>query len=498
MNNYLLEFGLCHLLLFAGYWALLRRQSPHLHQRAYLLGTSIFALVIPFLHLPKLYSASAESIPMLPRPEIAVDQSTAYTLVEASTDYTHIWIGVYALVSAVFLLRMLYSVYRVLSLKKGGIPQSTLVATRVIRLRNFTGSFSFLHWIFLGDDIDDKQHEHQAIIRHELGHVKLGHTYDLLFLELVCCVFWWLPSAWMAVKEIKNIHEYQADAYAIRDFGTKRYSSILISSTLKSHGLSMISSFHDSSIIKRLQEMNTDAKTTSISRTITLASLCATLLCMFACTEENFAQEEPVSVSENFRVVEEQPTYPGGMDEFYKYIMQEIRYPSAARKKGIEGQVHLQFVVERDGSLTNVEVVKGIGQECDEEAKRVLKSIDHFTPGRQRGRTVRVRMRVPFEFKLQAGKTNPDGSQQGSVIIGEVQDNLNKLSVDVKYRDGAWHGIVRDEEGNTLPGASVLVIGTNRGTVSDLDGSFHLPAAQDEKVVVSFVGYESAPFSGVE
>lgn len=112
---------------------------------------------------------------------------------------------------------------------------------------------------------------------------------------------------------------------------------------------------------------------------------------------------EPVEeekVEEVFTIVENWPTPKGGMPEFYKYIGENIQYPALARRLNVSGIVFLQFVVEKDGKITDVKVLRGIGAGCDEEAMRVLQSAPAWTPGKQRGRPVRVLMTVPIRFIL--------------------------------------------------------------------------------------------------
>ncbi|WP_421875222.1 energy transducer TonB [Marinoscillum sp.] len=111
------------------------------------------------------------------------------------------------------------------------------------------------------------------------------------------------------------------------------------------------------------------------------------------------APEEEV-VEEVFTIVEDQPEFPGGMAAFYKYVGDNMDYPSQARRMGIEGRVYVQFVVDKDGTVTEVTSVKGIGAGCDEEAERVLREAPKFKPGKQRGRAVKVRMVLPIIFKL--------------------------------------------------------------------------------------------------
>lgn len=109
---------------------------------------------------------------------------------------------------------------------------------------------------------------------------------------------------------------------------------------------------------------------------------------------------EEEDVDEIFTIVEDQPEFPGGMAAFYEYVNKRMKYPSQARRMGIEGRVYVEFIVDKDGSVTNVRAVKGIGAGCDEEAERVLAAVPKFKPGKQRGRPVRVKMVLPIYFKL--------------------------------------------------------------------------------------------------
>jgi len=112
-------------------------------------------------------------------------------------------------------------------------------------------------------------------------------------------------------------------------------------------------------------------------------------------------EEEEVVEAEVFTIVEEMPSYPGGDLKMYEYLGKNIKYPQIARESGIQGRVFVNFVVEPDGSVSNVKVLRGIGGGCDEEAIRVVKSMPKWKPGKQRGKAVRVSYTLPVVFKLQ-------------------------------------------------------------------------------------------------
>lgn len=101
-----------------------------------------------------------------------------------------------------------------------------------------------------------------------------------------------------------------------------------------------------------------------------------------------------------FQIVEDQPTPKGGLEAFYAYIGQNLEYPDKAARMGVSGNVFVQFVVEKDGKITDVKSIKGIGSGCDEEAIRVLEASPAWNPGKQRGMPVRVMMVLPIRFVL--------------------------------------------------------------------------------------------------
>ena len=112
-------------------------------------------------------------------------------------------------------------------------------------------------------------------------------------------------------------------------------------------------------------------------------------------------EEEEVQEQEIFQIVEEMPAYPGGEQKLMEFIAKGIKYPQIARETGIQGRVFVGFVIEPDGSVSNVKVLRGIGGGCDEEAMRVVKSMPKWKPGKQRGKAGRVSYMLPVNFKLQ-------------------------------------------------------------------------------------------------
>ena len=115
---------------------------------------------------------------------------------------------------------------------------------------------------------------------------------------------------------------------------------------------------------------------------------------------ESPVEEEVTDEDEIFMIVEEEPEFPGGPAKLLEYIQQNLKYPMEARENNIQGKVIVSFVVEKDGSISNVKVLRGIGGGCDAEAVRVIESLPKFKPGKQRGNLVRVSYTLPINFVL--------------------------------------------------------------------------------------------------
>ena len=135
-----------------------------------------------------------------------------------------------------------------------------------------------------------------------------------------------------------------------------------------------------------------------------------------------------------YNIVEQMPEYPGGVEAMMKYIAENVKYPEEAKNKNIAGRVFVSFVVEKDGSVSNVKVLRSIGGGCDEEAVRVIKSMPKWKPGMQKGKPVRVSFQIPIYFKL-------DTPQKTNSLVGSVWEGTGTgTKGGVTY---TWHSILQ-------------------------------------------------------
>lgn len=287
------------------------------------------------------------------------------------------------------------------------------------------------------------------IIAHEQAHIRLGHSWDLLLAQLCCIVQWFNPAAWLMKKELQAVHEYEADEAMLHSgCDAHQYQMKLIETALGARFSSMANNFTNVSTKKRILMMM-KKKTNPLARMKALYILPVAALIVFTSsttyrapqlatddddtttpsgvtvvtygqgtvTPDSLAlmeaearkylaenckktDEKSTGAKETLEVCEELPEYPGGMEELFAFLAKNIKYPVPALQAEQQGRVIVRFVVEQDGSITDLEVLKGVSPLLDAEAVRVVKSMPRWTPGKQKGQNVRVQFVLPVAFRL--------------------------------------------------------------------------------------------------
>ena len=258
--------------------------------------------------------------------------------------------------------------------------------------------YSFFRWIFIpqasGSEagIDD-------ILVHEATHARQWHSLDILLGEAVCILCWFNPFAWGLKREISINHEYLADEEVVRaGFNKKAYQYHLIG--VKHPQLAIANLYNHFSVLplKRRIKMLNKRRTRSVGKVkyLALLPLAAGLLLV-----NNIDAMARVVKSQVFTVVEEMPKFPGGQGALLEFLANNIQYPAEAKQNGTQGRVSTCFIVEKDGSISNVEILRSVSPALDAEAVRVIKAMPKWEPGKQRGQAVRVKYTVPVTFRLQ-------------------------------------------------------------------------------------------------
>ena len=410
--------------LFYGLYCLTLRRDRWLRLSiVYLVTTLWFSVVFPWFTLPEnLASASQKVIHtegyMMTLDEIDISANAASRTINLTDIH---FIGI-ALCLAYVLLQMAVQTVTIVKLRRRHTVYKTADGfdiprkASLILLDDDTAPYSFFNQIVVGTHgLNDD--ELRCILAHESHHVSRNHTYDLLAAWLLCCGAWFNPFAWLIMREIRAVHEFQADAASIGACGREDYLHLLYRQATGTGYGHITNNFKSINLKKRIVMMN-KTKTRFGAWKVLAALPVVALLTMVGCkpaTEKAVDQEEipfeysgedksapmDADTDQVFQVVEVAPEFPGGMEALIKYLSENIKYPEQAKKDTIQGKVYISFVVEKDGSVADAKVLRGIGGGCDEEALRVVNAMPKWTPGKQRNTPVRVQFNLPIAFKLQ-------------------------------------------------------------------------------------------------
>ena len=413
------------------------RDTFHRFNRFALLGLLVLSSVLPLVEVSVNRPAPVhETMLTLEQLLLLADVQAEGEVVSQPT--TALWVRVALMVYLVgivfFAIRNLWSLGRLAVLLRHGhleqladwLPGRTENVRLVVHNRDIA-PFSWMRYIVLSrKDLEENGRE---ILIHELAHIRNHHSWDLLLADLCIFVQWFNPAAWLLKQELQTIHEYEADDTVLREgVDAKKYQMLLIKKAVGTRLYSMANSFNHSSLKKRITMMLKE-KSNPWARVkyLYVLPLAALAVSAFARPEVSAVADELSSAKVNdlvasmktnqletasfavkdtltpvFEVVERMPQFPGGVAAQVEYFKKNLRYPAEAKKAGTQGRVVVQFFVNKDGSISNVKVLRGVDPALDAEAVRLVNSMPKWKPGMQKGKAVTVKYTVPVLFKLDA------------------------------------------------------------------------------------------------
>jgi len=402
--TYILQVNLYLIVTFGFYWLLLRKETFYNANRFYLLTASILSFAIPFWQSGIIQSWAVTAQVSSVVKTIPLAGFTVTNLAETPTwDWNLLLANIYFMGFGFGLLRFSIGLFKL---------------QQLFNIRNLEGqAFSVFGKIFI-----DKKLDHYDVIKnHEEVHSKEFHSLDVFWFELLGALCWFNPIAHIMQKEIKLVHEYIADEKASEQLGSKKvYAQVLVSSHFRTNTNVLVNHFYNKSILKtRIMMLSKEKskKNALLKYGFTAPLFLGMLVLAAACVDNDSTlqptkdlnetgvisslQKKSVTEGEIFMAVENNPEFPGGVNEMYKHIAREITYPAAAQRAGIEGRVFVKFVVRKDGSVGDPEILKGLGFGCDEAALKVLETMPTWKSGTQNGKPVNVYFTMPFLFGLE-------------------------------------------------------------------------------------------------
>lgn len=410
--------------LFYGLYCLTLRRDRWLKlSQWYLLTTLWFSVIFPWFTLPSSLATAAQTVLPTEGYMATLDEITISAYASMRTiDLADIHlIGValclgYLLfqigAQTVTILRLWrkHTVYR--AADGYNIPRNA----SLVLLDDDTAPYSFFNQIVVGTrGLSDD--ELRCILAHESLHVSRYHTADIICARLLCCGAWFNPFAWLMLRELRAVQEFQADAASIGSCGREGYLHLLYRQATGTGYGHITNNFLSINIKKRIVMMNKTKSRFGAWKALAALPVAAVLL-MAGCQPANgeaVEQEEipfeasnvdesaplDANTDEVFKVVEVDPEFPGGEEALYKYLAENIKYPVMAKNNKVEGRVYITFVIDKDGTVSDAKVLRSVNEELDAEALRVINAMPKWKPGMQRGVPVRVQYNIPISFKLQ-------------------------------------------------------------------------------------------------
>lgn len=427
--EYLLKSALSITLLYIVFELFFKNRLSFMFNRILLLSIIIFGMLTPLftydisslMNFGSSYGSSfinSDGILTINLKEIVIKSETTNTFLGIPL-FTLIG-RIYFFTSLILILGFTFKVTRLLLLIKKS-KTMTDEGIKYVFVNENLPTFSFFNFIFIQNDLFENNQESRKIIEHETIHLSQRHSIDLILAELLIILQWFNPIAYLIRKSIKENHEFLADKGIIEnDLDVSEYKLLLLRNSTKIGTGSLTHNFSYSLIKKRFTMM--EKKDSKIKLILGMMILpLAFSLALLACNSPEKAETQPVNAANEvevvspettseanaevkeepvFTVVEEMPEYMGGVNELYKFLGNNIKYPQEAKTAGISGRVFVSFIVENDGEVTNVKVLRGIGYGCDKEAIRVVNNMPNWVPGKQKGKNVRVVYNLPISYKL--------------------------------------------------------------------------------------------------
>ena len=464
---YAIRWAVTLTLLYSLYRLLLQRETFHRVNRSVLLAILVVSPLLPLVPLhtdePTAMDAVLTRIEE-PLMSLSTDANNAdATLATSENAVSGLWVRYLAYIYiigiaaalAVYMFRLLTLMRVIRRSRRISHPIVPKDVHLMLDMRIKQPS-SWMHWIFIGP-IDLMQNA-ETVLRHELAHVRMKHSWDVILCDLTCHLLWCLPFAWMLRQDFVDVHEFQADEAVLQSGVTlEDYEHLLVRKAVQTQILPIMNTLRRGAVKKRFAMMHSGPSPRwSRLKLLYLVPALAACLWLSAQAEEYTTylngklatQEELESINpstiervdvihsqkkvlietapEPFDIVDQMPRFPGGDAAFNQYMAQHVRYPEVATENGVEGTVTVQFIVEADGRITHVQAVDSPSDEADakvyaygisdkqpseaeddegrralrEAAEELFRGMPPFEPGRQSGKPVRVQMTKKVNYAL--------------------------------------------------------------------------------------------------
>ena len=398
---YILEVIACSGVLAALYSLIIERKVDFLFARLFLIFSVLLSAVIPMINIPVWEAA-------------LVPQLTEVTVGEVSTEVVQgtvtsfdfnfvalIW-AVYGVGVALCMGSIVLQMVNILNIRRVG-QMTTFDGVNIVRSQQNIASFSLFKTIYIGNNTADT--DLPTIVAHERSHIAHKHSVERVVMEIFKALLWWNPFVWIASRRLVEAHEFEADNDVI---GSGCDANLYVATLLKhlfGYSPEIANGLHNSLTKKRLKMiLKGNSGRYALLRKVAVIPVLGVLFALFSLTtKEAVAQDVQQSK------VEVEVTEINDYQDFYRWVVMNVQYPSAAREQSLSGSVIASLTIDTDGNVKDVKIVKSDNELFSQEVSRVLAKAPAWRPFVKDGKRVEVKYMLPVNFVLDDAKVENVG-----------------------------------------------------------------------------------------
>ena len=393
---YILEVIACSGVLAALYSLIIERKVDFLFARLFLIFSVLLSAVIPMINIPVWEAAL---VPQLT--EVTVGEVSTEVVQSTVTSFNFnfmalIWV-VYGVGVALCMGSIVLQMVNILNIRRVG-QMTTFDGVNIVRSQQNIASFSLFKTIYIGNNTADI--DLPTIVAHERSHIAHKHSVERVVMEIFKALLWWNPFVWIASRRLVEAHEFEADNDVI---GSGCDANLYVATLLKhlfGYSPEIANGLHNSLTKKRLKMiLKGNSGRYALLRKLAVIPVLGVLFALFSLTTK-VAVAQDVQQSK----VEVEVTEINDYQDFYRWVVMNVQYPSAAREQSLSGSVIASLTIDTDGNVKDVKIVKSDNELFSKEVSRVLAKAPAWRPFVKDGKRVEVKYMLPVNFVLDDAK----------------------------------------------------------------------------------------------
>lgn len=398
---YILEVIACSGVLAALYSLIIERKVDFLFARLFLIFSVLLSAVIPMINIPVWEAAL---VPQLT--EVTVGDVSTEVVQSSVTSFDFnfmalIWV-VYGVGVALCMGSIVLQMVNILNIRRVG-QMTTFDGINIVRSQQNIASFSLFKTIYIGNNTADT--DLPTIVAHERSHIAHKHSVERVVMEIFKALLWWNPFVWIASRRLVEAHEFEADNDVI---GSGCDANLYVATLLKhlfGYSPEIANGLHNSLTKKRLKMiLKGNSGRYALLRKVAVIPVLGVLFALFSLTTKEAVAQD---VQQN--KVEVEVAEINDYQDFYRWVVMNVQYPSAAREQSLSGSVIASLTIDTDGNVKDVKIVKSDNELFSKEVSRVLAKAPAWRPFVKDGKRVEVKYMLPVNFVLDDAKVENVG-----------------------------------------------------------------------------------------